>query len=111
MVELNIKEVKSIGYRVCIEKNGIDVGHAYLYVMSNDIHSRPFGFVEDVFVDEACRGSGLGKDLINKVTKLAKEKNCYKMIFTSRFEKDKLHDYYEKQGFTKHGFEFRINFD
>jgi GNAT superfamily N-acetyltransferase len=111
MVELNISEVKSFGFRVSVEKNGKDVGHAYLYIMNNDIHSRPFGFVEDVFIDDVCRGSGLGKELMNKIVELAKEKNCYKMIFTSRYGKDKLHDYYENQGFTKHGFEFRINFN
>ena len=51
MVNLNVSEVKSSGFRVCVEKEGKDVGHAYLYVMKNDIHNRPFGFVEDVFLD------------------------------------------------------------
>lgn len=111
MVEFSVLDVKSSGFRVCVEKDGKDVGHAYLYVMNNDIHKRPFGFVEDVFLEESCRGSGLGKELMAKVTELAKEKNCYKLLFTSRYGKDKLHDYYEKQGFSKCGFEFRMNFD
>ncbi len=111
MSELKVCEVKSSGFRVCVERGGEDVGHAFLYLMNNDIHKRPFGFVEDVFVDESYRGDGLGKELMNKIVDLARENNCYKMIFTSRFVKERLHSYYEKQGFTKHGFEFRIDFD
>ncbi len=110
MVEFSVSEKNCKGLKVSVMDNGKEVGRAYLYLMYNDLHKRPFGFVEDVFIDESFRGDGIGKDLMKQIVDLAKENNCYKMIFTSRFVKEKLHSYYERQGFTKHGFEFRIDF-
>ncbi|MEO0537352.1 MAG: hypothetical protein AAF215_26285 [Cyanobacteria bacterium P01_A01_bin.123] len=36
--------------------------------------------------------------------------NCYKLIATSRTSRPKVHDLYQRLGFTQQGFEFRIDF-
>jgi len=77
--------------------------------MHNDLHNQPFGLMEDVYVDEAYRGQGVGSKLVKQVIELAKEANCYKLIATSRFSRPKVHELYQQLGFTQHGVEFRID--
>lgn len=112
MVSIVVKEKKCSGFKVClISDTGVEIGRAFLYTLFNDLHSKPFGFVEDVFIEKEFRGSGLSKDIVAKLKEVAKENGCYKIIFTSRYGKDRLHDYYEKQGFIKSGFSFRMDLE
>ena len=66
--------------------------------------------MEDVFVNSAYRGQGLGTRLVNEVIKQAKNKKCYKLIATSRTENEAVHRLYKKLGFVQHGIEFRMDF-
>jgi len=100
-----IKKIK-----IKLNLNSKEIGHAYLYVLENDLHDQPFGLMEDVFVKEEFRGQGYGKELVRKVIESAKKHNCYKLICTSRYSKTAVHDFYEKLGFSKQGVEFRISF-
>lgn len=86
-----------------------EVGRAYLYVLKNDLHQEPFGLIEDVFVNEDYRGKGIMKDLVRRALKIAANHNCYKVIATSRHERQKVHEYYKKLGFAEYGIEFRMN--
>lgn len=99
------------GIRFSISGDGREIARAYLYVMTNDLHDAPFGFLEDVFVDESQRGGGLGTALVREVIAAANELGCYKLIATSRTSRPKVHELYERLGFEKHGVEFRLNFD
>jgi GNAT superfamily N-acetyltransferase len=98
------------GIRFSINGDGREMARAYLYIMTNDLHNAPFGLLEDVFVDESQRGSGLGTTLVKEVISAAKELGCYKLIATSRTSRPKVHELYERLGFEKHGVEFRISF-
>lgn len=97
------------GFRISVMDNGVEVGRAYIYVMQNDLHDQPFGLMEDVYVDTACRGRGIGSELVGRVIEVAKEANCYKLIATSRSSRLKVHELYQRLGFTQHGIEFRID--
>ena len=92
-----------------IEKDGQVVGRAYLYLINNDLHEGPYGLLEDVFVDQTYRGQGLGNELLNEVIAEAKAQKCYKLIGTSRTSRAEVHAWYEKLGFEKYGFEFRMD--
>lgn len=85
------------------------LGRAYLYFIYNDLHDGPYGLMEDVFVEEGARGKGVGGALVAAVIAEAKVR-CYKLISTSRFERDAVHAWYEKFGFRKYGVEFRMDF-
>ena len=102
--------VEAEGIRVSVTDDGVEVGRAYLYLMVNDLHNQPFGLMEDVYIDEAYRGKGVGSELVKLVIKLAQEANCYKLIATSRTARSKVHELYQRLGLTQHGIEFRINF-
>lgn len=103
------KENKSYAIKVTTEEGGEVLGSAYLYVMHNDLHEEPFGFLENVFVKEGHRDQGIGTKLVKEIINAAKRENCYKIICTSRHTKSELHAWYEKLGFKDYGKEFRID--
>ncbi len=110
MIEHLSKKLSVNGIKFYVEDNGKELGRAYLYILKNDLHLRPFGFLEDVFVEESLRGYGMGSSLIGQVIKEARKNDCYKLICTSRYIKPKVHDLYLSLGFSDHGKEFRIDF-
>jgi len=103
------KENRSYAVKVIAEEKGKILGRAYLYIMFNDLHQEPFGFLEDVFVEEANRGKGIGTKLVEEIIKEAKREKCYKIICTSRYKKDEVHKWYTKLGFKDYGKEFRMD--
>ncbi len=109
---MKIKEYKKhcLGIKFSIKDNNKEIGRAYLYIMRNDLHSEPFGLMEDVFIDESYRGKGIGARLIKRLIKKSKEMKCYKLIATSRYSRPRVHKLYKKLGFKDYGKEFRINF-
>lgn len=108
-MEIKQKEIGSSGIKFFFEKDGKEIARAYLFMMHNDLHKRPFGLLEDVFVEEEYRGQGIGTQLVKAVLDTAKNR-CYKLICTSRHSRPKVHDLYQRIGFRNHGLEFRMDF-
>ncbi len=106
----NQKIDKSAAIKITAEENGVIFGRVFLYLIYNDLHQEPYGLMEDLFVDEKHRGRGIGKQLVEALIDEAKKQGCYKLIATSRAEREKIHSMYEKVGFKKYGFEFRLDF-
>ena len=109
-MNIDRQTIQSEGIRFSVSSGGAEVGRAFLYLMHNDLHSAPFGLMEDVFVAESERGSGLGTKLVNEIIAAAREKGCYKLIATSRNSRPRVHELYLRLGFSNHGREFRIDF-
>ncbi len=103
------KEFNVKGIKISEFDKGDEIARAFLYILKNDLHSKPFGFIEDIFVLEKYRKKGIGKKLVKEIIKTAKENNCYKIICTSRYSKDFIHKFYLDLGFIDHGKEFRLN--
>jgi len=109
-MEIKQRTTNAHGVKLYIEDGGKEIAHAYLYILKNDLHEEPFGFMEDVFVDEKHRSQGLGSKLVKELIKVARQNNCYKLIGTSRYERPKVHALYINLGFKDQGKEFRIDF-
>lgn len=109
-MDVTHEELAARGIRFSATADGREVARAYLYLMHNDLHNRPFGLMEDVYVHESQRGAGLGTQLVNEIVAAAKEAGCYKLIATSRDSRPKVHELYLRLGFSDHGREFRIDF-
>ena len=99
------------GVRFSVIRDGEEAGHAYLYLLKNDLHTRPFGLLEDVYIKPAYRNKGVASELLQVVLKKA-EKDCYKLIATSRNDgtRKAVHEWYIRLGLAQYGTEFRINF-
>lgn len=107
---LQMTKAYAEGFLITRAVRGKIVGRAYLYVLHNQLHDEPFGFMEDVFVEESQRGKGVGEALVKRVIAEAKIRGCYKLVATSRYSRDRVHALYLRLGFTDHGKEFRIDF-
>ena len=108
---MEIRSGKTEFLKLSIVENGEEIGRCFLYFISNDLHERPYALLEDVYVREEYRGRGLGTELVKKAIEIARKRNAYKIIATSRFERENVHKFYEKLGFKKWGIEFRIDLD
>lgn len=104
------KEEKHDTYavRIAMEDNGREAGRAYLYLIFDDRHDKPYGLF-DVVVEENQRGKGLGTKLVEAVIAEAKERGCYKLIGNSRYSRPQVHEWYIKMGFKDYGKEFRMD--
>jgi GNAT superfamily N-acetyltransferase len=107
--EIAREERAARGLRFSIRNADREIARAYLYVLTNDLHEEPFGLLEDVFVADSERGSGLGTRLVNEVIDAAREAGCYKLVATSRASRPRVHELYERLGFANYGLEFRLN--
>lgn len=108
MVNISQERLQCEAIRFSVKRDGKEVARAYIYLIKNDLHDEPYAFLEDVFVDESCRGQGTGTELLNTVIEEVKELGCYKFIATSRISREGVHRLYERLGFENHGFEFRM---
>ena len=60
------------------------------------------GHIEDIVVDESCRGYGLGKKMIEYLSNIGKDMECYKCILDCD---DKNTGFYERCGYVRKGAE------
>jgi GNAT superfamily N-acetyltransferase len=110
-MEITHSKSTSERLRFSIKENDKEIARAYLYIIKNDLHAEPYGFIEDVAVDSAHQGKGLGTQIIQELIKAAEEYKCYKIICTARNKEGRasVHDFYLKLGFREHGLSYRMD--
>lgn len=90
-----------------IERNREIIGTATLHVLKKLIHGGSHvGLIEDVCVSEKYSGKGLGKQIIDELIEVAKDKKCYKVILNC--SEDNV-GFYKKCGFEQK--EVQMRFD
>ena len=88
------------------------VGTFALLIMDKIGHlGAPEAIVEDVVVDAALHGGGIGKAMMAFAADIARKKNCYKLVLSSNAKRVAAHEFYERLGFERHGYSFRLSFD
>ena len=92
-----------------IRESGKKIGWAYLYIVFQDRHREPYGFIENIYVAPDYRNRGLGSMIVRRVIVEAKKRKCYKLIGTSREANTAAHRFYRRLGFRKMGYEFRMD--
>ena len=102
---------KQRGFKFCYIYDDKEIASAYLYILYNEAHKRPYGIIEYVIVDEKYRSQGLGTRLVKEMIEEAKQENCYKLLLWSRYSKPQVHRLYKKLGFKDWGKEFRMDFN
>ncbi len=61
------------------EDAGAVVGFALFFHTYSTFAGKPCIYLEDLFVEPACRGKGLGKALLRAIAKLAIERDCCRL--------------------------------
>lgn len=87
------------------------IGTATIYFIDVSVRDKSYAFLEGLVIHEDHRGNGHGTEFFQECVKQAKLKGCYKMLFTSGMDREDAHKFYEKLGFRKQGFEFRMDLD
>lgn len=106
---LSTQNLRSKAIKITLQQDGKEVARAYIFLIFNDLHDKPYALLEDVFVQEEYRGKGLGKRIVREAIEVAKRAGCYKIIATARFTKEWLVPFYESLGLKKWGYEFRMD--
>lgn len=97
-------------YKVFVAADGNDIiGTFSLLIVDNLGHSGvPIAVVENVVVDPAWQGKGIGKLMMEKAMNLAAAKGCYKLMLSSNSKREAAHKFYDSLGFERHGVSFRV---
>ena len=105
------KEVKKENYavKISLEENGKVLGWAYVLIQYQDRHKEPYAYLENVYVEPGHQKAGYGTQLVKLALEEARARGCYKIIGTSKHHKKTVHEFYQKNGFTKYGYAFRID--
>jgi GNAT superfamily N-acetyltransferase len=86
------------------------VGTFALLIMDNlGHHGTPSAIMEDVAVDPALHGQGIGKAMMRYAIRLATENGCYKAVLSSNLKRERAHAFYESLDFERHGYSFRTD--
>lgn len=107
---ISYSEHTALGMRISLTRDlGVEIGHVYVFFITNDLHDKPYALLEDLCVLPNERSRGVGNTLLLEALKAAREHGCYKIIATSRTEREAVHAWYERKGFEKFGYEFRMD--
>jgi GNAT superfamily N-acetyltransferase len=92
------------------ELDGEIVGTFALLIMDNLAHmGTPSAVVEDVVVDAAHQGHGIGRAMMTHAIAICRSKGCYKMALSSNLKREKAHAFYDSLEFERHGYSFRVD--
>lgn len=100
-------------YKLWVAEAGDHIVGTYaLLVMDNIAHeAKPLAVIEQVAVSERSQGSGVGTAMMHHARDIAEAAGCYKLMLSSNVKRTKAHDFYDKLGFTRHGYSFLVELD
>jgi ribosomal protein S18 acetylase RimI-like enzyme len=61
---------------------------------------RPYAVVENIIVNPAFRGNGIGKSLLAHVEQLCVLRGCTKIMLLSSASRVEAHEFFKKNGFN-----------
>jgi ribosomal protein S18 acetylase RimI-like enzyme len=101
------------GYALYVaEHGGALVGTFVLHIIENLAHQgAPTAVVENVVVDERCRGQGIGTAMMRFAMGEARRHRCYKLTLSSNLTRERAHAFYDALGFERHGYSFVVKLD
>ena len=89
------------------ELSGNIAGTAMMHLQHKlSYHCGTAAHLEDVVVDQAYRGQGIGAELVREAVTTARQHGCYKIMLTCY---PKTAAYYERFGFRQHDIGMRLD--
>ena len=103
-VEARLDRLRVVGDRVVVaELDGEVVGLAHLQVSPAIERDRPAGKLGALVVDEAHRGHGVGRALVQAMEDEARLRGCEVLYLTTAERRDDAHAFYEEIGLEHTG--------
>lgn len=94
-------------YFVAVEA-GLIVGFASLSIKNSLWEAGPLANIDELVVDEAARGQGVGSALIDYLADTARKLGCSRIELDSAFHRTDAHAFYEKKGFEQRAYLFTM---
>jgi GNAT superfamily N-acetyltransferase len=82
--------------------------YALIFIPGLTHGARDSAIVEDVVVNPDQRNGGIGKRMRDDAMDRCRQRGCYKLVLSSHLQRPDAHRFYERLGFSKHGFSFLI---
>lgn len=76
------------------------VGFLSLHIQNLMHHAGKIGEIQEMYVTESARSLGIGKQLIDRIKAIAKERNVIQVEVTSRLARAAAHRFYEREDFA-----------
>lgn len=97
-------------YRLMVAELGERIVGTYsLLVIEHLAHAGSrSAIVEQVFVADDARRTGVGRAMMHHAMKLAAQSRCYKLTLSSSLARTDAHAFYDNLGFERHGVSFLI---
>ncbi len=93
-------------YVFIVEASGKVIGFATVSIKTLVRYPKPVAELDELFVIEEFRKNGIGKQLVDRVEEVAKERDCYRLYIASAKRFETAHTFYEGAGYTKYGYHF-----
>ncbi|NVN99486.1 MAG: GNAT family N-acetyltransferase [Geobacteraceae bacterium] len=85
---------------VC-EVEGVVCGTAFLTLCLDAMFgAQPYGVLENVVVDGALRGQGIGRRLFEHAEEMCRTRDCSKIMLLSTATRESAHRFFEQQGYS-----------
>ena len=93
-------------YLCATTADGRLVGFGSLTLKNTLWPAGPIGNVDELVVDAASRGRGVGTRLLERLAAAARERGCRRLELDSAFHRAEAHAFYERHGFEKRAYLF-----
>ena len=93
-------------YYICAVSGEGLVGFCSLSIRESLWGQGDIGYIDELVVEEASRGEGIGGMLLERASELAKEKGCRRVELDSAFHREGAHRFYEAHGFQSYSLLF-----
>ncbi len=112
LIKRKLKLVFSKGLRnpqqafLIAKYKGKIIGFVSLSIKNSLYDGGNLGHVDELIIDKKYKRKGTGKELLEEIIKVAKEKSCNRIELDSSFHRKDAHAFYESLGFEKCNFLF-----
>jgi GNAT superfamily N-acetyltransferase len=102
-----LERLAIVGDRVVVALLGDEVvGLAHLQVSPTIEYDQPAGKIGALVVDEAHRGEGVGRALVDALEDEARARGCVVMFLTTNVRRTDAHEFYRRVGLEETGKRF-----
>lgn len=91
---------------LCAVESGRIAGFCSLTIKNNLWQEGFLAHVDELVVNHADRGQGIGSRLLEAIIKIAVQRSCRRVELDSAFHRTEAHAFYERQGFENRAYLF-----